>query len=215
MTARVPSELGLGESQRLILEQLKRRGSGTVPELAERLQLSVETIRNHLKSLCGLQLTGRNGTRIDGPGRPEIVYTLTEHARRYFPRRDAETLSALAAFLEEEGRGAVIRDFFRRQGEKRRQEALDRIEGLEGRDRLDEVARILTDEGFMAEIETDPSGRSLLRLCNCPIRSLIDVSRAPCRAELGFVRALLGRRLTRVSYIPSGDTACCYAIEEC
>jgi predicted ArsR family transcriptional regulator len=43
------------------------------------------------------------------------------------------------------------------------------------------------------------------------MRQLVEATRAPCRAELGFVKELLGERLTRVSYIPSGDSACCYA----
>lgn len=79
---------------------------------------------------------------------------------------------------------------------------------------MGEVARILTEEGFMAEVDTDPEGRELLRLCHCPMRSLVDVTKAPCRSELRSVREMLGRHLVRVSYIPAGDTSCCYALKE-
>jgi predicted ArsR family transcriptional regulator len=93
----------------------------------------------------------------------------------------------------------------------RRKEALDRVSGLEGRRRLEEVARILTEDGFMARIE-DRSGQQVLRLCQCPVRALVDVTRTPCRAEVAFIRELLGERLARVSYIPSGDPSCSYAM---
>jgi predicted ArsR family transcriptional regulator len=89
-----------------------------------------------------------------------------------------------------------------------------RVEDLSGEARLQEVARILTEEGFMAEVQTDDEGRRVLRLSHCPLRKLVDVTRAPCRAELSFVRELLGERLARVSYIPTGDSACCYTLVE-
>lgn len=202
----------IGESQRQILDHLKRRGSGTVPELAEALQVSVETVRTHLKALGSQELVLRQGSRRHGPGRPEIVYGLTDRAHDLFPAREGQTLRELAVFLEEEGQRGVMKEFFRRQGEERLAGALTRLEGLEGEDRLRGVAAILTEEGFMAELDTDDQGRRLLRLCNCPIRDLIDVTAAPCRAEEDFVMALVGRPLERVAYIPSGDAACCYAL---
>jgi predicted ArsR family transcriptional regulator len=50
----------------------------------------------------------------------------------------------------------------------------------------------------------------MLRLCHCPVRELVKVTMVPCRAEVGFVTELLGEKLTRVSYIPSGHAACSY-----
>ena len=84
-----------------------------------------------------------------------------------------------------------------------------RLEGLEGAARLEEVARILTELGFMASSEVG-RGRPRLHLCHCPLRELVAVSRIPCRAELGFIRDMLGEPLTRLAYIPSGDAACSY-----
>lgn len=204
---------GLGRSQEGILDFLKRRGSGTVSTLADELDLNVETVRNHLKTLEGMGLVERRGSLRGGPGRPEILYALTDRAEPLFPQREGGLLRDLASFLDETGNDALLEAFFRHYIERRRGEAMARLEGLEGRERLAEVARFLTDEGFMAEIEETGDGPRL-RLCHCPMRELVEASKVPCRMEIGFVRELMGEELARVSYIPSGDAACSYETGE-
>jgi predicted ArsR family transcriptional regulator len=61
----------------------------------------------------------------------------------------------------------------------------------------------------MAVVEESDAGPRL-RLCHCPIRDLIEVTRVPCGAEIGFVTELVGERLTRMAYIPAGDACCSY-----
>lgn len=204
---------GHGESQRRILGHLKRRGPGAIPAIAADLGLNVETVRAHLRALGSEGLVRRSGRRSGGRGRPEVIYELTAAAQPLFPSREGELLRDLAVYLEENGELDVLKRFFADRLSRRRGEAMKRVESLSGPARVEEVARILSEEGFMAEVETDASGRLTLRLCHCPIRELVAVTNLPCRAELGFVRELLGERPARVSYIPSGAAACCYAVE--
>lgn len=205
---------GLGESQHRILEHLKRRGSSTIPAIAADLDLHVETVRTHLRALGSEGLAQRVGSRRSGPGRPEILYGLTDAAEALFPNREGEILHELAAFLENDGARDTVNRFFATRVHRRRTAAMARVEGLEGDERLREVARILTEDGFMAEVQVDDQGRRVLRLPHCPIRQLVGITRAPCREELSLVRDLLGERVTRVSYIPTGDNACCYSLTE-
>lgn len=204
---------GLGDSQQRILQHLKRRGASTIPVLADDLGLNVETVRAHVRSLGEDGLVHRSGRRRSGPGRPEIVFELTEAGHGLFPDRGGSLLQDLAEFLSGAGQADLIERFFDERVEQRRAEARERLEGLEGDERMQEVARILSEEGFMAELETDEEGGRVLRLCNCPVRDLVSVSTAPCKAELGLVRELLGQELARVSYMPEGDAACRYTIK--
>ena len=71
------------------------------------------------------------------------------------------------------------------------------------------MARILSELGFMAQIDQE-EGEPSLRLCHCPLRALVDVTRIPCVAEIGLIRELLGEELTRLSYIPAGAHSCSY-----
>lgn len=201
---------GLGKSQRAILDLLKRRDRSTIPELAADLRLNIETLRGHLKALVARKLVRRAGTRCaDGPGRPEVLYALAPEAEALFPRREGETLHELAAHLVNSGRADVLREFFERRIGGRRVEALRRVRPLKGRARVEEVARIFSELGFMAVVEDD--GR--LRLCHCPIRELVRATRIPCAAEIGLIQELLGKGLHRTTYIPAGDAACSYRVE--
>ncbi|MEJ2185296.1 MAG: winged helix-turn-helix transcriptional regulator [Gemmatimonadota bacterium] len=205
---------GLGDSRGAILSELKRSGHGTIPELAGRVGLNVETVREHVKHLTSQGLVRREGTRSSGPGRPEVVYGLTSAAETLFPRREGEILRGLAAHLKATGHEDVLREYFDQLVEERRAAAMARVGHLAGRARLDEAAKILSEQGFMAEIQ-EHGGHAQLRLCHCPFRDLIDETKIPCRAEIGFVHelvgpALVGEGLARVSYIPSGDASCSY-----
>lgn len=205
---------GIGNSQRLILDLLKRQGPRTIPSLARDLGFSVETVRSHLRSLRGEGMVERAGRRRRGPGRPEDLYRVSPAAEGFFPDRHAEILQDLVAFLEKRGKEELIQRFFEERVAERRKVAAGRLDGLEGLERLEEVAAMLSEEGFMADIETREGAPPTLRLSHCPIKDLVEVSRAPCRAELSLVRDLLGGDLTRIAYIPSGDAACSYSPSE-
>ena len=209
-TTAAPVTMPPGARQQELLILLKQSGGGTIPELAERMALNVETVRHHVQVLGKQGLVERRATRARGRGRPEIVYGLSAAAEALFPRREGEVLNALAEHLKATGNEAALQSFFDAYIDARRPAALARVRDLKGRARVEEVARILSELGFMALVEAgdDPA----LRLCHCPIRELVGATTIPCRAELGFVRELLGgARLTRLSYIPAGDASCTYA----
>lgn len=200
---------GLSGTRRELVNSLKRRGAATIPLLSEEARLNVETVRHHLQALTAEGLVERRGTRRSGPGRPEVVYALTAAAEALFPRREGEVLRGLVMHLVSTGNEAMLEEFFDGYIAERRDAALARVAGLEGAARVEEAARILTELGFMA-LAHEGAEQPELRLCHCPLRKVVDVTRVPCRAELGFVRELLGERLTRMSYIPAGDASCTY-----
>lgn len=202
--------VGLGDSQRELLLEVKRRGEATLGDLAQGFELATETLREHLNALTARGLVERVGRRRDGPGRPAIVYGLSDAGEALFPQREGPLLRELTEHLTESGREDVLEEFFERRIARQREEAERRLEGLEGEERIREVARILSDEGFMAEVEADEDGVARLRLCHCPLKEMVAVSRLPCRAEIGYIEDLLGRSLRRTEYMPDGDHSCSY-----
>lgn len=202
-----------GESQQRILDHVKRRGAGTVPEIARALEINVETVRSHLRRLRTRGLIERTGSRSRGVGRPEVVYVLTDEADRLFPDRAGRLLADLVDFLRREGETETLTTFFAEQGDARTSRAMRELAGLEGEARVRRLAELLTEEGFMAGVDKTAEGELQLRLSHCPIRNLVDVTTAPCRAELSSVARALEARLKRVSYIPDGQSACCYVVE--
>ncbi|HZD06035.1 MAG TPA: winged helix-turn-helix transcriptional regulator, partial [Longimicrobiales bacterium] len=164
----------LGDSRRLIVEHLKRRGPSSIPELADVVGLSPETVRSHVRALGAEGLVVRAGSRRQGPGRPEGLYELGDVAEDLFPRREGEVLRGLAEHLADSGHQDVLASYFEAYAAQRKARGLERLAGLEGRERLEEVARILTEDGFMAEVvDGENGGRPRLRLSHCPLRELV------------------------------------------
>jgi predicted ArsR family transcriptional regulator len=203
---------GLGETQSELLDRIKRRGEATVAELEGDTGLARETVRDHCKGLASQGLVERAGLRRHGPGRPQVVYRLAEDAELLFPRREGALLRELAEFLVEDGREDLLVRFFEGRTRARRASLEDRLSGLSGDARLREVARVLSEDGFVAEAEADAGGARRLRLCHCPLRDLVAVSHLPCRAEMDLVEDLVGEPLARESFMPHGGSSCTYRL---
>jgi len=204
---------GLGESQQTILELLLRSGEATLADLEASLELATETLRDHLKALGAKGLVERAGVRREGPGRPHVVYRLSNAGLDLFPKREGELLRELATFLQVSGNVHLLEAFFEARVQRKWEVLRHRVAHLEGIERTEEVARILSDEGFMAEIEDTATGPRL-RLCHCPLREVVAVSHLPCRAEMALVKELLGEPLQRLSFMPDGESTCTYSIGE-
>jgi len=202
----------MGESQRAIIGLLKHQGEGTLADLESSLELARETLRDHLKALAAQGLVERAGVRRGGPGRPQVLYRLTSGGEALFPRREGELLRELATFLVEHDHLEILEEFFEARVQRKREALHQRVARLGDDDRLEEVARILSEEGFLAEVFTSELG-SGLRLCHCPLRDFVAVSHLPCRAEMTLVEELLEATLNRVSFMPEGAHTCSYTLE--
>lgn len=211
-----PSLPGLGETQRAVLGILREHGPLSLSEVGRHVGRSRETLRHHMESLARQGLVERAGSEGRGRGRPEVLYRLAAEGRRLFPSRETEVLRELVEFLLRRGDAALLETFFSQRARRKRAQAEVRLEGLEGEARLQGVADVLTREGFLARVDTAPSGEGpdakALRIVHCPLEGLIESTKLPCRAELDLVAELLGRSLSRLEFMPAGGRSCSYAV---
>ena len=203
---------GLGESQRTLLELVKRRGEATLAELETGIEVARETVRSHLDSLTAQRLIERAGVRRQGPGRPQVVYRLSPEGEALFPRREGEILAELARYLLQSEHPELLEEFFVARTDAKRARLTTRLEGQSAGERLIEIASSLSTEGFLAEAVLEDGKPTRLRLCHCPLRDLVAVTHLPCRAEMKLVEELVGRPLQRTQFMPDGDSSCTYSI---
>lgn len=200
---------GLGETQRNLLLVLKQRGPSTVATLSTELGLAPTTLRGHLQALTATGLVSRRGQKYGKRGRPDVVYALGTEGERLFPRHEADVSGELIRHLRDRRREDVLEQFFAARVAARRERLLPRVRGLQGVGRLREVARILSEEGFMARVDL-AEGRAILSLCHCPIQGIVAETRLPCRYEEALIAELMGAPLSRTDYLPDGGIACSY-----
>ncbi len=207
------SEAGpASNTRRAIVKLLKTEGPMDSAQLAERLGLTAMAIRQHLYELQEQKLVAAAEQRVP-LGRPVKKWSLTRDADRLFPDAYAELSVALIAALGDtfgkEGLGRVLESRCARQRAdyaKRIPHSHDLFARLKG------LAKVRTEEGYMAEVTSQPDGSYLFVENHCPICAAATACQGFCATELQLFESVAGPRVTveRVDHIISGDRRCAY-----
>ncbi len=201
----------LSPSRREILVLLKREGPLAAGAVAARTDVSVSGARQALSSLEKEGLVTHRRDR-QGPGRPRHLYELTRDGHQLFPRRYAELSTELLGYLEELDEDLLEKVFARRR-HRRLEEARSRLEGRSFPEKVRELARILDEDGYLAEARELGNERFRIVEHNCAVRRIAERYGHACSSEIGFLRdALPDAEIVRVSHIASGEPACAYEI---
>jgi len=221
MTLELVDIKGLRESKaikdntrRQILEYLKVHGRATVDEIATAAGITSMGVRRHLLALENADLVKMELERRP-MGRPTHVYQLTESADALFPKNYHQlALNLLDSLVETDG-AQKITQLFERRKEKLLAAYAPRMEGKDLEGRVAELARIMTENGYMADWKKFDEG-FVITEHNCAIFQIAQKFDQPCLYELAFIKDLLGRRVevTREFHMASGDTCCAYIIRE-
>lgn len=209
-----PRRTELGDSKRKIVERLKR-ADATPGELAAALELTEAAVRQHLDALESSGFVGRTTRPPTGRGRPANVWALTELARELFPDHHddltVDLLEALRRALGEAGLDQVIDARTEAQLTAYRA-VIPARGGL--RARVEALARIRTDEGYLAEVVEDSDGALVLIEHHCPICVAASACQNLCRSELQLFRAALGDdvEVERTQHLLAGDRRCAYRV---
>jgi predicted ArsR family transcriptional regulator len=196
-----------------ILNLIKRNTRVTAALVAETLSITKEGARQHLLKLENSQLI-IGAAKSEGVGRPITYYSLTEKGLAKFPDAHAqvtvELLNSVKHLLGENALDLLITDR-EQQTYKRYEEALNRYSTIESR--LERLAQLRTDEGYMAEWKKDEDVYYLIEN-HCPICAAATECQGFCRAELKNFRQLIGDEyhMERVKHIIKGENRCSYKI---
>ncbi len=195
-----------------ILLQLKHAQPLTAKQLAEKLGVSPNAIRHHLKELEAdrLILYGREQR---GVGAPTYAYRLSVDGEGLFPRRYEETLTELLAHVAEKaGRQAAL-DMFEQHYAELTRKLCAELAGAPVAERVEAVSRVMSEAGYMAEWG-EVGGSFRLSEHNCAIRAVAERFPEVCAAEEKFLQQVLGAAVERRAHIVSGCNACEYAITQ-
>ena len=203
------------KTRRAIAKLLKTEGPIGSAQLAQRLGLTAMAVRQHLYALQSEGLVTAEARPVP-IGRPAKFWRLTREADRLFPEAYAELSVALIDSVKDafgdEGLERVLTSRCARQ----RADYGKRIKpGDSLAKKLQELAKVRTEEGYMAEIRTSDEGGFLLVENHCPICAAANACQGFCATELELFRSVLGPGVTveRAEHIISGDHRCVYRIQ--
>jgi predicted ArsR family transcriptional regulator len=211
---RTSPPLGEGKTRRAIVKLLKTEGPADSARLARRLRLTPMAVRQHLYALQREHLV----TAEERPvplGRPAKFWQLTNDADRLFPDAYAELSVALIDAMDQALGPAGVQRVLASRSEKQRKDYLARIPQSWPLERkLQELARIRTEEGYMAEVQGGEEGSFLFIENHCPICAAATVCQGLCSTELDLFRTIFGEHVSveRATHIVSGDRRCAYRV---
>lgn len=202
--------LRLRGARGLVLVELKRANRLTAKDLATKLGVSLNAVRNHLKELEaeGLVEYQRQNR---GVGAPAFAYRLSPVGDALFPRRYEATLTELLDYVvAREGRATAVAVLEARY-DALTQRLQQELAGATPAQRMSAVTKLLSEEGYMAEGTTFADTGTLIEH-NCAIQAVAQRFPEICAAEARFLAAALGAEVDRQGHILSGCSACEYRV---
>jgi len=205
----------LPEGRRNVLYAVRRRGEATAEQVAATLGMTVSGARQHLSALVdvGLAEAAEAAEPSGKRGRRTLVYSVTPEGDALFPKAYGELTNELLGFLDDEAPETVDRLFVRRR-DARTTNALARLAPLDDlAAKVDELTRILDEDGYLASWSEEPDGSFLIVEHNCAIWAVASRYGQACSSEIDFIRAALApATVERTSHMVQGDRRCAYRV---
>ncbi|HEY9786770.1 MAG TPA: ArsR family transcriptional regulator [Candidatus Obscuribacterales bacterium] len=198
-------------TQEAVLLYLKRQGEMTVAELCSVLGITSMAVRRHLASL---QKEGLVQSKLvkQSRGRPTYRFHLTNKAESLFPTGFQNlAIDLLDMIYEKDGHKGVM-ELLSKRNDLRANRLKPRVAGKSLEERVREVVKIFSEDGFMSEWEKLPDGNYVIYQRHCAVHDLANQYRQFCVLEPRLMETLLGVKVTRQQYILKNDPVCGYLV---
>ena len=211
----MPATKANPKTRRRILELLKQSGPQDAASLADECDISAMAVRQHLYQLQDEKLvTFEEQSR--PKGRPAKMWRLTDDADRFFPdghaRLSVDLMSSLTSVFGSNGLAKLVAARAKQQADDYKSR-LPKRASLKRK--LTALAKIRTEEGYMAEVQPAPEGGYLLIENHCPICTAATSCTGLCSAELEVFQSVLGDGVSieRTEHILDGARRCVYRVQ--
>ena len=196
-----------------ILLLIKSRGPTSTARLAQALDLTPEAARLQVqKMVAGGLLDGLQEANT-GVGRPRQNWALTEAGNRRFPDTHAQlTVQLIGSVRQLCGEQGLDRLISQREADTRTLYQ-QRCNGKTVAKRLEQLAAVRSEEGYMARVERDGKDWLLIE-DHCPICVAARSCQGFCRSELSLFQEIIGgdSGVTREQHVLTGASRCVYRV---
>lgn len=206
-----PALASLPPTKRTLLNALKKAGELAVEPLAETAGLTVSAVRQQLTALQrdGLVAVGE---KRGGAGRPRHLYRLTAAADALYPRAYAELTNELLDYVGQSD-PELVEAIFDRRRQRRIAGARARLQNGTFPEKMAELARILDEDGYLAEAVANENGTFTIVEHNCAILGIALRYGQACGSELEFIRTVLPQaHVERTAHMVTGASHCSYLV---
>ncbi|HIA70514.1 TPA: transcriptional regulator [Candidatus Poribacteria bacterium] len=194
-----------------IVNLLKINGKMTINEVSAQLDMSSMGVRQHLGSLerDGLVEYYRQKSN---RGRPKYIYTLTDQAKEIFPESYKSFAMEILEEAEDIGGEDLVNQLLEQRMESQIQSYEKRLQGKNLDKKIEELAEIRNEEGYMANISKNGDDYALVEY-HCPISMIAQKYPYLCETERELFQRTLGVEIKREHHLICGSHKCSYHIQ--
>lgn len=205
---------GFGQRQQELLEALlvNKEGS-TIDELSAQLGITRTAVQQHTLALEQGGYIERGSLTTTG-GRPSQVYVLSQKGNELFPKQyswfSELLLNSLKSELGEEGLEEKMRQIGRQLSEGLK----SKIAGLDSRQKIEGVSKMMAELGFKAEAVVEKGGElPVIRASNCIYHQLAQEFEEVCQLDIALLESLLDGNVSHEECMVRGGKVCKFKIE--
>lgn len=200
-----------GSTQDVILLNLKRQGEMSVNDLCRALGITAMAVRRHLTVLQNDGFVESEIIR-QNRGRPSYRYRLSKKAESLFPSGYQDLARDLLEAVREQSGPAGVMELLKIRNQKRLDRLMARVKDLDLPERVEEVSRIFSEDGYMTEWEKMDDGNYFIFQRHCALHDVASEFRQVCALEPSLMEQLLGTKVTREKYMLNNDPVCGYVV---
>ena len=210
--------MDLSSSQLTLLNRLKSRGPQSVKILANQLGMTTMGARQHLQDLAtkGYVQTAPMAEK-QTRGRPVHYWSLTQKGHAHYPDGHKDIAIELIDLLKENQNTALLDTLIERRSDQQKARYLSALEQepVTTASKLNKLAQLRTDDGYMAEVRLLPDGWLFIEN-HCPIASAAQSCERFCGAELTTFQQLLGDEvsISQVDHLMTGARRCTFKVKQ-
>jgi DeoR family transcriptional regulator, suf operon transcriptional repressor len=195
-----------------VLNTLLARPRCTINDLAESVGINPISVRHHIAKLEADGLVNSD-EELHGVGRPRRVYYLTETGVERFPTRYLQLTVRLLEKLKETLPEQAIKELFSTMAEGLVEDYTSegQTDGLSMEERLELMQKMLTNEGFNVEWESQGENYHI-REVNCPYLHVSQSHPEVCSVDQTLISAFLDVPAEKVACVLHGDSHCTYVV---
>lgn len=200
-----------------ILQHLLKCGEVTAQDLAEKLDISPQAIRKHLKDLETEGLIYHTAEQL-GMGRPQFIYALTAAGRDRFPDSYNQfAVNFLDTLIDTLGKEQVS-EVLHKQWQRKAQHYKSQLGDDSLKQKLEKLAEIRRAEGYVTEwfpVEGNDQQKQdfIFTEYNCAIAHVAESFPSVCGHELEMFATVLDCPVERTHWMVDGEHRCGYLIQ--
>lgn len=199
-------------TRQAILLHLKEQSEMSIAQFCRVLRITPMAVHRHLTALKARGLVSSRAQK-QARGRPIMLYRLTENAQQtVFPTNfENVAVEVLDAIRERDGHAGVM-DILKWRNQKLVEKLRPRMQNKDLKQRVEEVSRIFSENGYMTEWEALPEGGYFIYQRHCAVHNLADQYRQLCIMEPKLIEDLLEVKVARTQYMLKNDPVCGYLV---